>query len=90
LDIVDFKSQRIRDLCANLKLLDTYVVDSEKSGLSLKRPNPEQRTIARIRLKDRDKELENPRNRYLVSTLMFDMLLRVRKSGEAQPPEPLF
>jgi hypothetical protein len=91
LDIVDFKSERINDLCKNLKLLDVYVVDSEESGLSLTRPNLNQPDIiARVRLKDRDKELEDPRNRYLVSAILFDMLLRVRRGTDGEVRPPLF
>jgi hypothetical protein len=90
LDIVDFQSHRIRDLCANLMLLGRYVVDSDKSGISMNRDALDQPSIGQIRLKNRDSELESPRNRYLVCTIMFDMLLRVRKSSEPRPLDPLF
>jgi DNA-binding MltR family transcriptional regulator len=90
LDITNFKSQRIRDLCFNLKLVEKHVVEGSVLEFRASRKTAKEDFKVLIGVSDRAAILSDPRSRYLTSALMFDMLLRLRRSGDPGPPKPLF
>lgn len=93
LDIIDFDSQRIRDLCANLGLVERYVFERERYIFESKRDTSSsgpEKLIVRVGVENRNETLKNPRQRYILSALVLDMLIRVRRRDAPPLLTPLF
>jgi len=85
LTATDFNSQRVRDLCNNLKLVELHTTESAETPFKAKGP------VGLIVPKLSDK-LATPRSRYILSTQVFVALLShpLARLGVPSPPPPNF
>lgn len=79
LEIHDFKSQQIRDLAKNFKIVERHTHDVSNK----KRPK-----VWVIGLEKREDALDDPRDRYLLTASVMTVGLALAES--AQMPQPLF
>jgi hypothetical protein len=86
LSVRDFKSQKIKAWCQNLKLVEIHTADSQRAGL-VESSDP-RATRVWIGIHNRSELLKDPRERYLLSAQVFCAALSTQV--RTAMPEPLF
>jgi hypothetical protein len=87
LDIIDFRSQSVSDLCANLKLVDEHIIDppNNLSDLVTTRAT----TRFRMFFPGATEALRGPRTRYLLSVMVLSTVLYgMPAPPPVKPPPP--